>query len=240
MNTLSAAMAELADALDSGSSRGNSVDVRVILAAIKRIFMAIHAISFPDGVGVPDSIEQMQQSRRTVENRIRTIQKDLMAQSRASRYLVGFDRETCKPAEDLFLATVASKKALIEEKDRLTKLIETEVDYTYCVMDLKSDCGVKASAPFEIQASRVDGYILTLWFTGPKSESKPRLYLGNIVPPVIRAELVVAPGSSQPVPQEASINIEDYISIGQELRLKTLTLEIVGSESTHAVSVRYA
>lgn len=29
-----AAMAELVDALDSGSSRGNSVDVRVILAAI--------------------------------------------------------------------------------------------------------------------------------------------------------------------------------------------------------------
>lgn len=29
----SAAMAELVDALDSGSSRGNSVDVRVILAA---------------------------------------------------------------------------------------------------------------------------------------------------------------------------------------------------------------
>ncbi len=29
-----AAMAELADALDSGSSRGNSVDVQVILAAI--------------------------------------------------------------------------------------------------------------------------------------------------------------------------------------------------------------
>jgi hypothetical protein len=28
-----AAMAELVDALDSGSSRGNSVDVRVILAA---------------------------------------------------------------------------------------------------------------------------------------------------------------------------------------------------------------
>lgn len=28
-----AAMAELADALDSGSSRGNSVDVRLILAA---------------------------------------------------------------------------------------------------------------------------------------------------------------------------------------------------------------
>lgn len=31
-----AAMAELVDALDSGSSRGNSVDVRVILAAIYR------------------------------------------------------------------------------------------------------------------------------------------------------------------------------------------------------------
>lgn len=30
---LYAAMAELVDALDSGSSRGNSVDVRVILAA---------------------------------------------------------------------------------------------------------------------------------------------------------------------------------------------------------------
>ena len=30
---VSAAMAELADALDSGSSRGNSVDVRLILAA---------------------------------------------------------------------------------------------------------------------------------------------------------------------------------------------------------------
>ena len=30
---LLAAMAELVDALDSGSSRGNSVDVRVILAA---------------------------------------------------------------------------------------------------------------------------------------------------------------------------------------------------------------
>ena len=29
-----AAMAELVDALDSGSSRGNSVDVRVILAAL--------------------------------------------------------------------------------------------------------------------------------------------------------------------------------------------------------------
>ncbi len=32
-------MAELVDALDSGSSRGNSVDVRVILAAI---FILIH------------------------------------------------------------------------------------------------------------------------------------------------------------------------------------------------------
>ncbi|MDF2550642.1 MAG: hypothetical protein K0S07_1709 [Chlamydiales bacterium] len=32
-NRLFAAMAELVDALDSGSSRGNSVDVRVILAA---------------------------------------------------------------------------------------------------------------------------------------------------------------------------------------------------------------
>lgn len=32
-------MAELVDALDSGSSRGNSVDVRVILAAIKGVFM---------------------------------------------------------------------------------------------------------------------------------------------------------------------------------------------------------
>ncbi len=31
--SLCAAMAELVDALDSGSSRGNSVDVRVILAA---------------------------------------------------------------------------------------------------------------------------------------------------------------------------------------------------------------
>jgi hypothetical protein len=31
---LHAAMAELVDALDSGSSRGNSVDVRVILAAL--------------------------------------------------------------------------------------------------------------------------------------------------------------------------------------------------------------
>jgi hypothetical protein len=30
-----AAMAELVDALDSGSSRGNSVDVRVILAAFQ-------------------------------------------------------------------------------------------------------------------------------------------------------------------------------------------------------------
>ncbi len=33
IKSLSAAMAELVDALDSGSSRGNSVDVRVILAA---------------------------------------------------------------------------------------------------------------------------------------------------------------------------------------------------------------
>lgn len=31
-----AAMAELVDALDSGSSRGNSVDVRVILVAKRR------------------------------------------------------------------------------------------------------------------------------------------------------------------------------------------------------------
>lgn len=31
-------MAELVDALDSGSSRGNSVDVRVILAAIFFVF----------------------------------------------------------------------------------------------------------------------------------------------------------------------------------------------------------
>lgn len=31
-------MAELVDALDSGSSRGNSVDVRVILAALKKLF----------------------------------------------------------------------------------------------------------------------------------------------------------------------------------------------------------
>jgi hypothetical protein len=201
--------------------------------------MAVHAISSPDGTGVPDSIEQMQESRRTLENRIRATQKDLMAQSRASRYLVGFDREDWQPAQDWFLATVASKRALIEEKDRLTKSIETEVDYTYCVMDPKSDCGVEASAPFEIQASRVDGYILTLWFTGPKSESKPRLYLDDIEPSVVRASLVVAPSSSQPVPQEARINIEDYISIGKELRFKTLTLEIVGSESTHAVSVRY-
>ena len=35
MEPLYAAMAELVDALDSGSSRGNSVDVRVILAASK-------------------------------------------------------------------------------------------------------------------------------------------------------------------------------------------------------------
>ena len=33
MEPFQAAMAELVDALDSGSSRGNSVDVRVILAA---------------------------------------------------------------------------------------------------------------------------------------------------------------------------------------------------------------
>ncbi len=33
-----AAMAELVDALDSGSSRGNSVDVRVILAACVSFF----------------------------------------------------------------------------------------------------------------------------------------------------------------------------------------------------------
>ncbi len=32
-NKLPAAMAELADALDSGSSRGNSVEVQVLLAA---------------------------------------------------------------------------------------------------------------------------------------------------------------------------------------------------------------
>ncbi len=34
-----AAMAELVDALDSGSSRGNSVDVRVILAAISSFIL---------------------------------------------------------------------------------------------------------------------------------------------------------------------------------------------------------
>ena len=34
-------MAELVDALDSGSSRGNSVDVRVILAAIIGLIYAL-------------------------------------------------------------------------------------------------------------------------------------------------------------------------------------------------------
>lgn len=34
-----AAMAELVDALDSGSSRGNSVDVRVILAATRSFIL---------------------------------------------------------------------------------------------------------------------------------------------------------------------------------------------------------
>lgn len=41
-------MAELVDALDSGSSRGNSVDVRVILAAIlypfRYLVLLLHAI----------------------------------------------------------------------------------------------------------------------------------------------------------------------------------------------------
>jgi hypothetical protein len=39
-------MAELVDALDSGSSRGNSVDVRVILAAILSFLLELDLVIF--------------------------------------------------------------------------------------------------------------------------------------------------------------------------------------------------
>lgn len=50
---LYAAMAELVDALDSGSSRGNSVDVRVILAAF---LFHIHLLFFAPSADVEQDL----------------------------------------------------------------------------------------------------------------------------------------------------------------------------------------
>ena len=45
-------MAELADALDSGSSRGNSVEVQVLLSAPSRGYKKDIARENPDKIGV--------------------------------------------------------------------------------------------------------------------------------------------------------------------------------------------
>ena len=47
-----AGMAELADALDSGSSRGNSVEVQVLLSAPSRGYKKDIARENPDFIGV--------------------------------------------------------------------------------------------------------------------------------------------------------------------------------------------